>query len=243
MVRASHLRAIGGRAGKLPDPAEPTPIPGTPTFIRKTNGSQHQIWSNSHTVNISITVPYSGGAILVPFWVNSSNWVPISGVTRNVATNVGGNTVNQGTWMDAWAGSGGESHGGMQVAWIINPTIGPHNLTVTGSAGQNYEILGAGALFFANCSTVTASGTAGGGPANSRTFNVASATGRTTLGVFLNDNPVSTVNGTKRWEALSLDTAGWVDRATVQELPGAASVTHSISGGGGAWGFGLDLAA
>lgn len=244
MVRASQLRSTRGRAGKVPDSPEPTPIPGTPTFIRKVDGAQHQVWANSHTVTISISVPYAGGAIIVPFWLNSSSWIAIGGLTRNVTTSAPGNTVNMGTWVDGWAGSGSESHGGIQTAWILNATEGVHNITITGSNFQNFEILGAGALFYANCLSITASGKADGGPASPRSLSVASDAGRTTLGVFTTDNAFPpTRNGTTRWRATSQDLAGWSDNNFIQELPGAASVTHGFSGGGNGWGFGLDLKA
>ena len=124
----------------------------------------------------------------------------------------------------------------------VNPTVGTHNLTVNTNYWQEYQILGAGALFYAKCSAITQSGTAAGGPVNSRSFNVASAVGRTTLGLFINDGAAATGNGIARWSATSADTAaGWTDRVLVQEIAGAASVTHSISGGGGAWGIGFDL--
>lgn len=228
----------------MPEPPEATPIPGTPTYIRRTGYIEHRVWSNNHTVQVPITVPYSGGAIIIPLWTSNSNWVAISAMTRNISTNQPSNTVTAGAVIDAWSGSGGESHGGGQMAWILNPTTGAHLITVNVSYWDNFEVLGAGALFYANCSEITASGAADGGPNNSRSFNVTSATGRTTLGMFINDAPAAaTRNGTLRWTGTSGDQAGWVDYMNIQELPGAATVTHSQSGGGGAWGRGLDLRA
>ncbi|TQK29364.1 hypothetical protein [Arthrobacter sp. SLBN-53] len=223
-------------------PVASTPAPTEPTFVSQSAAVQHQVWSGNHTVNVSIDVPYAGGILLVPMWINSSSWVSMSGISRSVTSSLGDTVtaVPNGT-IDAWAGSGSESHGGAQMWAKVNPTVGTHVLTVSTGHWQNYEILGAGAMFYAKCSAITQSGTAAGGGASSRSLNVASGTGRTTLGLFINDNPAATANGTARWAATSLDIAGWTDRVLVQEIPGAASVTHSISGGGGAWGIGFDL--
>ena len=240
MVRASHLRAISNRAGKVlaPDPGS------SPFFVSSATAVQNTFWGGSRSVNVSITVPSSGGALLIPFGVNSSSWQGLSSMTRSAVTNRAGNTVVAGQIVDAYSGSGSEAHGGVQVAWIINPTVETHTLTITASPPQNYQTLFAGALFYANCTAITASGLANGAPATSRSFNVASAVGRRTVGVFFHDNStVPTLNGTKRWDTISGNNEGWVDRTEIQDIPGAASVSHTLVASGGGWGFGLDLAA
>lgn len=236
---------FAARNGLLTPPSLILP-PAGPSFVSMANAVQHEVNSGDHTVSLSIDVTSAGGVILVPYWITSSNWVAISYLTRTVSTNQPGNTVNQGSTasMDAWIGSGSESHGGFQVAWILNPTIGLHTITVTTSYWQFYEILGAGALFYSGCSGVTPSGIAGAPPVNNRSLNVASAAGRKTLGVFTHNNTTFTGNGTARWTGVSLNTgAGWVDKLLVQEIDGAASVTHSTTSTDGGWGLGLDLAA
>ena len=220
-----------------------------PLFISKADGAKQIAWSGNHSCSWSHVIPagLTKGALLVPIWINASSWVGISEFAKTLSTSLGDGFTDAG-YINCYSSGGGERHGGIQLYYKLNPTAGTPTINLANTHWDAFQVLGGGSLLYSGVGSIT-NATGSGNQvyaANTRTLNIASAVGRLTLGLFASDGVVPVGNGISRWVGDSGNYEGWADHLLLQELPGAASVAHTITNGSGGavnWGIGFDLVA